>query len=191
MTDEKTQAHINLIRELDKLIAEGQWEGSLFYQSIGKKLRDFSEQLKHEYHLDEQTAPPSPQEMMTIVKQKSGLVEIYVSVYCAEGRTLKKWELILANLPKQVISRPIYKREKDVKDAINTKENPINDAYVIAYITEMDVLKPSFRDKQLVDRFGHELIKLKDNTLKEENITKFIHLTGEYAYRKGVLTKLS
>lgn len=187
--DEKTQAHINLIRELDKLIAEGQWEGSLYYQSIGKKLRDFSDELKNEYHIDEST-PSTPQEMMNAVKQKSGLVEIYVSVYCAEGRNLKKWEMILANLPKQVVSRPVYKREKDLKDAINTKENPINDAYVIAYVTEMDILKPSFRDKQLLDRFGHELLRLKDNTLKEENITKFIHLTGEYAYRKGILAKL-
>ena len=107
-----------------------------------------------------------------------------------EGRNLKKWEIVLANLPRQIIGRPIYKREKDIKETINTKENPVNDAYVIAYVTEMDILKPSFRDKALVDRFGHELLRLKDNILKVENITKLVHQTGNYTYRKGLLTKL-
>jgi intracellular multiplication protein IcmQ len=188
--DEKTQSHLDLIRELDELIVKGQWEGSLFYQAVGKKLREFSEQLKTEYQVDTEATFSSPNEMMDYVKQKAGLIEVFISVYCTEGRNIKKWELVLANLPKQIVSRPIYKKEKDIKDSINIKDNPVNDAYVVVYVTEMDILKPSFRDKVLADKFGHELLRLKEDALKPENITKLVHLTGEYAYRKGLLTKL-
>lgn len=189
--DDRTQYYVNLIRELDDLITKGNWDGSLFYQSIGRKLREFSEQYKKELNIQpEDIIPVTPTEMMDIVKQKSGLVEIYVSVYCTEGRNIKKWELVLSNLLRQIVSRPIYKREKDIRDVINSKENAINDAYVVAYVTEMDILKPSFRDKALLDRFGHELMRLKDDALKSENITKLMHQSGEYAYRKGNLIKL-
>lgn len=187
--DDETKYNLELIRALDQMIADGNWEGGLFFQAAGKKLRALSAELKAELQLAEEEQP-SATDIVDYVKQKSGLLEIYISVYCIEGRNIKKWEIVLANLPRQVVSRPVYKREKDIKETIHTKENPINDAYVVAYVTEMDILKPSFRDKALVDRFGHELLRLKDNALKPENITKLIHLTGEYVYRKGMLTKL-
>lgn len=187
--DEETKYNLELIRALDQMIADGNWEGGLFFQAAGKKLRTLSAELKTELQLTEDKQP-SAIEIVDYVKQKSGLLEIYISVYCIEGRNIKKWEIVLENLPRQIVSRPIYKREKDIKETINAKENPVNDAYVVAYVTEMDILKPSFRDKALVDRFGHELLRLKDNALKSENITKLVHLTGEYAYRKNLLTKL-
>ncbi len=187
--DEDTKHSLELIRALDQMIADGNWEGGLFFQAAGKKLRALSEELKAELQLTE-AEQPSATAIIDYVKQKSGLIEIYISVYCTEGRNIKKWEIVLANLPRQVVSRPIYKREKDIKETIHTKENPVNDAYVVAYVTDMDILKPSFRDKAIVDRFGHELLRLKDNALKPENITKLVHLTGEYTYRKNILAKL-
>jgi len=187
--DQDTEHSLELIRALDEAIAKGHWEGGLFFQAAGKKLRDLSEKLKKELNFEDEKHP-SPVEMMDYVKQKSGLVEVYIAVYCAEGSSILRWEAVLGTLPKQVVGRPIYKREKDIKDIIAAKENPINDGYIIAYITEMDILKPSFREKVSLDRFGHELIRLKDNTLKLENITKLIHLSGEYAYKNGKLTRL-
>src|SRR5688572_1179808 len=120
--DEETKHNLELIRALDKMIADGNWEGGLFFQAAGKKLRALSQELKAELQL------PSEQEvtisdMAAFVKQKSGLIEIFISVYCTEGRNIKKWELVLGSLPKQIVSRPVYKREKDIKETINTKEN--------------------------------------------------------------------
>lgn len=181
---------VELIRELDKLIAEGQWDGSIFYQTVGKKLRDFSEQVKKDLNIDD-TLPVTPTDILESLKQKSGLIEVYISVYCTEGRNINKWESVLSTLPKQIVSRPIYKRQKDIKGLIDAKENPVNDAYVFAYVTDMDILKPSFHEKMLLDRFGHELVRLKENALKLDNITKFVHLTGEYAFIKNKLTRLS
>lgn len=187
--DQDIEHTLELIRALDEAIAKGNWEGGLFFQAAGKKLRTLSEKLKKELE-DNGQKPPTAEEMIDLAKQKSGLVEVYISVYCTEGRSIPRWESVLGNLPKQVVGRPIYKREKDVKDIIRTKENPVNDGYVVAYITEMDILKPSFKEKAAVDRFGHELIRLKDNVLKPENITKLIHLMGDFSYRNGKLAKL-
>jgi intracellular multiplication protein IcmQ len=187
--DEDTKYTLELIRALDQMIADGNWEGGLFFQAAGKKLRALSAELKAELQLNEEKQS-NVVEIIDYMKQKRGLIEIYISVYCTEGRNVKKWEIVLSSLPRQVVSRPIYKREKDIKETIHIKENPINDAYVIAYVTDMDILKPSFRDKTMVDRFGHELLRLKDHALKPENITKLVHTTGEYTYRKNLLTKL-
>src|SRR5690348_13502432 len=155
--DEDKKHSLELIRALDQMIADGNWEGGLFFQAAGKKLRILSAELKAELQLTEEQQP-SAAEVIDYVKQKSGLIEIYISVYCIEGKNMKKWEIVLENLPRQIVSRPIYKREKDIKETIHTKENPINDGYAVAYVTDMDILKPSFRDKALVDRFGHELL---------------------------------
>ena len=187
--DEDTTLSLELIRALDEAIATGNWEGGLFFQAAGKKLRDLSDELKKEFHVDTE-APITPEDFIDYAKQKSGLIEIYISIYCAEGTNIRKWEAVLANLSKQIIGRPIYKREKDIKEAIQAKGNPINDAYVIAYVTEMDILKPSFREKLITDRYGHELLRLNDNALKIDSITKFVHLTGEYTYRKNQLIRL-
>lgn len=188
--DDRTKYNLELIRALDNLIAQGQWEGGLFFQAAGKKLRDLSTRLKQELQLDIKEEL-TPTEMRDYIKQHSGLIEVYISLYSAEGNNLRKWESILISLPKQVISRPIYKREKDLKETLAVKTTAINDAYAVAYISEIDILKPSFRDKVPVDRFGHELLLLKENSLKTDNITKFVHVTGEYTYRKGVLSKLN
>lgn len=187
--DEETKYNLELLRALDQLIAEGQWEGGLFFQAAGKKLRELSEQLKQELEIDANNQPSATQ-MADFIKQRSGLVEIFISLYSAEGNNIRKWEVVLATLTKQLVSRPIYKREKDIRDIINAKENPVNDAYAIVYVTEDSVIKPTFRDKQPVDRFGHELLVLKENSLKSENISQLVHLTGRYAYQNGSLSKV-
>jgi Dot/Icm secretion system protein IcmQ len=188
--DERKKIGLQLIHGLDKVIAEGHWEGGLLFQAAGKKLRDLREKLQQEFSIDIDNEA-SPTEMKDILKQQSGLIEIFISLYNADGRNVKKWELVLASLTKQLVSHAIYKKEKDIKDTISAKENPINDAYVVAYVSEMDILTPSFRDKKLLDRFGHELISIKENALKNENITKLVHLSGEYSYHKGQLTKIT
>lgn len=187
--DEK-EHYVELIRIFDKMIAEGNWEGGLFFQVAGNKLKDFRDQLKKKINIDTGNSEPTPAEMANYIKQRSGLIEVYIALYSAEGNNLRKWEVVLSNLTRQLVNRPIYKREKDIQDIIKTKENPINDAYAIAYVSETDIIKFSAHDKPVLDRFGHELVSLKEGALKVENITKFVHLAGEYSYNKGNLTKL-
>lgn len=147
--DEK-EHYVELIRIFDKMIAEGNWEGGLFFQVAGNKLKDFRDQLKKKINIDTGNSEPTPAEMANYIKQRSGLIEVYIALYSAEGNNLRKWEVVLSNLTRQLVNRPIYKREKDIQDIIKTKENPINDAYAIAYVSETDIIKFSAHDKPVL-----------------------------------------
>ncbi len=46
-----TEYNLEMIRALDEAIAKGHWEGGLFFQAAGKKLRDLSEKLKKEFQI--------------------------------------------------------------------------------------------------------------------------------------------
>lgn len=119
---------------------------------------------------------------------RSGQQEVYVSLYSSDGTNLQSWERIIANLPRQMISRPIYSDEEQVRALIKSKENKVNEGYVAIYINKTDII-PLSQDKTLYDRLGSPLLTLKDRSLNTENITRFIHTSGQYTYYKGRLTK--
>jgi hypothetical protein len=55
--DQDTEHSLELIRALDEAIAKGHWEGGLFFQAAGKKLRDLSERLKKELNFEDEKHP--------------------------------------------------------------------------------------------------------------------------------------
>ena len=186
--DEDTKVNLELIKILETAITEGKWDGGLFFQAAGKKLRDLRDRIKSEINID--VAQPLTQAAVNTVIKYSGLIDIYVSLYNAEGQNIYKWENILTTISRQAITRPIYKKEKDVREVITAKENQTNDAYIIAYVNETSITK-TITGKPLLDRFGHELLVLKENSIVTNNIAKFIHSSGEYSYEKGKLVKLT
>lgn len=188
MEDEE-KLRVELLKTLDAAINEGQWEGSLFFQAAGKKLRDLRDSIKKELNVDIENQPIT-KAVVEQAKQFSGLIDVYVSLYSAEGNNINKWEIILSNISRQAISRPIYKKEKDIREMISAKENSTTDAYIIAYVSENTITK-SLTGKPLLDRYGHELLVLKENAIRTENIAKFIHKSGEYGYEKGRLVRLA
>ena len=103
---------------------------------------------------------------------------------------MQSWERILMNLPKQMISRPIYDDEADIVALIKTKENKNNEAYVSMYISQGDILTIS-ADRTPVDKLGKSLLTLKDKSLSLDNINFFVHQTGTYQYKQGRLIKNS
>lgn len=186
--DEDTKINLELIKILETAISEGKWDGGLFFQAAGKKLRDLRDRIKSEINID--VAEPMTQAAVNTVMKYSGLIDVYVSLYSAEGVNISKWETILTTISRQAITRPIYKKEKDVREVISAKEYQANDAYIIAYVNENSITK-TITGKPLLDRFGHELMVLKENSIVVDNIAKFIHSSGEYSYEKGKLSKLA
>lgn len=186
LTDQQSKA---ILEALDEAIETGPWEESSFLRVIGKNLREIregfanrvsggrgSEKSRAESHLKKQTA------------MRVGLQEVYIALYSSEGGNIQSWERILANLPRHMISRPIYANEEAVKYLIKSKENKMNEAYVAIYINESDILAVS-PDKTIIDKFGKPLMNLKDKTLNLENISRFVHMLGVYHYHKGRLIK--
>ncbi len=184
LSDEQNEV---ILKALNDAIENGPWDKSNFLRIIGKNLveirDDFvkqlgasSQQLTAESHLANRIA------------LRSGQQEVYISLYSYDGTNMQSWERIVTNLPKQMISRPIYASEDDVKAIIKTKENKQNEAYVAIYINQSDILSLS-PDKSSVDKLGKILLSLKDKSLNLDNISRFMHISGAYRYSNGRLIK--
>lgn len=188
MKDELTeQQTLAILKALEEAIETGPWEESNFLRVIGKNLReirdDFVEQLGGSQGADKVKA-----ESIDRAEPPPGRQEVFIALYSSEGNNLQAWERILQNLPRQIISRPIYAEEEAVKSLIKSKENKINEAYVGIFINQTDVLSVA-QDKIPLDKFGKPLLSLKDRTLNLEYVTRFVHYSGIYSYVRGRLIK--
>jgi intracellular multiplication protein IcmQ len=184
-SDEQSEA---ILKALNEAIDKGPWDQSNFLKVIGKNLNEIRDgflsqlgarskfQLKAESHLANRIA------------LRSGQQEIYISLYSSDGGNMQTWEKIVGNLPKQMISRPIYADEEDIKAILKIKENKLNEAYVAIYINRTDILSLP-PDRCSFDKLGKALLNLKDKTLNLENISRFVHQSGVYRYDKGHLIK--
>ena len=167
--DENLDRAKKTLQALDDALAAGPWTETSFIIIVGKKLRVLRDHLAHRAHL---TASHKL---------------VYISLYSLEGANIASWERIIANLQRQIVSRPVYTNEEDAQNIIKTKEKKINEAYVSFYVTEVDVLElPA--DKIPLDKLGKPMLVLKDNAINLENIEYFFHLSGKYRYSRGQLT---
>ncbi len=190
LTDEEVQKSLEVLKALDKAIEGGPWDKSLLLKAIGKKLQDAREHFIQDLDLKniiDQVAVFQAAAATEPVLH-ADFVEVYVSLYQAHGADMQKWATILASLTQLSITRPTYKNEQDVVASIHAKAFQANDSYVVVKIRKDDVL-PAPEGKTPVDRFGRELMVLKENVIRPQNITRFVHLTGEYRFANGMLTK--
>lgn len=181
-----------LIAVLDNVIEKGHWEDTLFLQATGKKLREFRERLRNELDISEEETLKSQNPAHRYIQKKhmgqEGLL-VFILIYCAEGTNIKQWEQVISTLATHSMTRPIYKNEEDVQSIIRTKENKHNDAYVALSIKESDI-SPPFTNKTPIDRYGNDLIVLKEGSVHHNNIEFFVHSSGRYIFQNGKLVKL-
>lgn len=185
LSEEQSQA---ILKALDDAIEHGPWDKSNFLRVIGKNLQDIRDGFYSK------TTPLNHREAKIAaniagrLKLHNDQQEVFIALYSSDGANLQSWERIITNLPKQMISRPIYAAEDDVKNFIKTKDNKNNDAYASFYINPSDILMlPT--EKTHLDKLGKSLLTLKDNALSLENFECFVHVSGEYQFEKGRLIK--
>lgn len=192
MKDELTEEQVKAILDaLDETIASGPWEESVFLRVIGKNLREIRNNFAKELDMKAEVKNQLEQSLSgRFIKStlSADQREVFISLYSSEGSNIQAWERILGNLPKQVTSRPIYSNEFDIQDVIKSKENKVNEAYVVFYVNKNDILTLQ-PDKISMDKRGKQLMSLKDRALKIENIIRFVHMSIEYNYHKGRLVK--
>jgi intracellular multiplication protein IcmQ len=191
MKDELSEQQTGaILKALDEAIAEGPWEDSNFLRVIGKNLREIRASFYSELNTDGKEKARVASHLANRVALRSGQQEIFIALYSSNGNNLQTWEKILMNLPRQMISRPIYADEEDVKALIRTKVNKNNEAYVSMYISQNDILSLPV-DKTSMDKLGKPLLTLKDKSLSLDNIHYFVHRTGTYHFHQGKLVKNS
>ena len=186
LTKEQTDG---ILKALEDAIELGPWEASNFLRVIGKNLREIRDGFVNQLHAAGQEKSKNMPHLANRIALRSGQQEIFISLYSSDGENLQSWERILGSLPTQMISRPIYVNEEDVKALIRTKEHKINEAYVSIYISQNDILTLP-PDKIPLDRLGKPLLTLKAKSIRLENINRFVHKTGTYHYSYGRLKKI-
>jgi intracellular multiplication protein IcmQ len=191
MKDELSDLQTNaILQALNDAIEQGPWDESNFLRAIGKNLREIRDGFSNQVNATEINQSKMIAQFAKKTALRSGQQEIFIALYSSEGTKLQSWERILINLPKQMISRPIYADEADVRAIIRTKENKHNEAFVSMYINHSDVLQLP-PDKIPRDKLGKPLLTLKDKSLALDNIHQFVSAMGTYQYIHGRLVKIS
>ncbi|MBA2657023.1 MAG: Dot/Icm secretion system protein IcmQ [Tatlockia sp.] len=190
MKNELTKQQSKAILEaLDEAIETGAWDESNFLRALGKNLKGIRDNFAKQLNAKDDLAQSINELAATTLSMKrESQQEVFIALYSSEGHNIQTWERILANLPRQIISRPIYANEEDLIFSIKSKENKNNEAYVAVYISQADILK-LHQDKIPFDKFGKPLLSLKDRTVNLDNVTRFVHISGTYSFAKGRLIK--
>lgn len=189
MEDDNLNKAKKTLEALDDALISGPWDESGFVIMIAKKLRLIRDDLAAKIAKQEEGELSSPEYLAHRAHLSASHKLVYVSLYSLDGVELNSWERILANLQRQIVSRPVYAAEEDVQNIIKTKEKKINEAYVAFYVSEPDILQLS-PDKTPLDKLGKQMLVLRDNAINLENIDYFVHLSGKYRYVRGRLIKL-
>lgn len=179
-----------ILKALDYAIQNGPWDKSNFLRSIGNRLIGIRDNFSKKINMRSQSQIQSDANLANRLALRGNQQEVFISLYTSDGSNIQSWERIIINLPRQMISRPIYGSEEQVQELIKSKENKQNEAYVGIYINNTDIIHLA-PDKILHDRLGNPLLTLKDRSLDLENITRFVHISGVYKYSRGRLIKES
>lgn len=186
LTKQQTDAVLNA---LNTALEKGPWDQSNFLKIIGKNLREIRDEFANEIESSTQK-PESNTYLANRIALRRGQKKVYIALYSSDGANLRSWEQILANIPRQMISRPIYADENDVIAIIKTKEFRVNEAYVSIYIGDNEILEIS-ADKLPIDKLGKPLLSLKNKALNVDNIIFFVHESITYEYTQGRLIKVT
>lgn len=186
VSDKQVNAVLASLRDL---LERGPWSNSAFLRVLGKKLQKGHDEFAERAGRAEQAKFHKTTEHKQTQGPSETQQEVFVALYTSDGGNLESWEKILINLPRQAISRPVYAEKQAIEKVFKERRNHLNEAYVMMYVAR-DAILPTAMDKTLKDRFGTELLTLKNKALMLENIIRFVHATGEYRYKKGRLIRM-
>lgn len=111
-----------ILKALDYAIQNGPWDKSNFLRSIGNRLIGIRDNFAKKISARSQAQIRADTHLANRLALRSGQQEVFVSLYSSDGSNLQSWERIIANLPRQMISRPIYANEEQVQALIKSKE---------------------------------------------------------------------
>jgi Dot/Icm secretion system protein IcmQ len=170
-----------LVNAIDKVITEGNWEGSLFFRNILKRLEKLREFVITELSDTEEQAAEDIVEQENL-KEQQGYKKVYIAIYQAKGEQLAGWFTAVKNLDEYYVSRPAYLHENHAQEMINAKRSR-NDAYVAVWIHQDNILATD----KMHDKLGHELLTLREGSINVENIIEFVHDKNRYCFTENKL----
>lgn len=177
-----------LLEALNEVMEKGQWHSSLFLRNILKQLQELHMQVTHEFtEVDEEEREEAItnnlQQRQALAEEREGYQRAYITLYQAYSDQLDRWFTAIKMLDKYSASRAAYHSVQDVENMIRQKQSKC-DAYVIVWVKETDIL-PVGEAGVLKDRWGYELMTLKEGSFSLKNVIEFVHdgkhycLTGQ------------
>ncbi|MFT3742027.1 MAG: Dot/Icm secretion system protein IcmQ [Gammaproteobacteria bacterium] len=168
---------------IDTALVQGNWESSLLFKNMHKRL------LAMRAFVVEQLTEAAPAEETLLEKVdddafwlENGYQPVYLALYQTDGHKLNNWNGALASLKNYCVSRPAYIQEEHVSELVRSKRSR-NEAYIKVWVKSEDVVTTT----AMIDRFGHEVITIKENSARAENIIKFYHDNEEYRFKENQL----
>jgi intracellular multiplication protein IcmQ len=173
-----------LMSALRQLLAAGDWLSSILLQTFSKEWEKHCQEIQEWLNDNNKAAELSKTSLQSL--GTAGKILVYVSLYQTEGNNLQKWTNTLKMLGHYSQTRPIYRQEEHMQVIIRTKAEQQREAYAIVEINENDIL-PSSVGRTVVDRLDHELLTLKRDAIKSENIIQFVHNGNHYDFVENQL----
>lgn len=177
-----------LVNILSNVLRDAQWDSSLFLRTVKKRLEDVVKEAKTILlSIDDNQKKNVHQELYDghFIKCKDDHIRVYILLYQIDGSKIVNWQNAIKSLVNYNISRPTYTKEEHVCELIKSKKNFDNHGYVIIDIEKTDFYS---QEEPLYDMFNHEMLILKENVLKFQNIRGFVYgLKKIYTYQMGEL----
>lgn len=182
--EQNVEFNRELLAILNELLEAGDWESSLFLKVASKRIRALRDETQ--ILLEQATTQRSPQASSDVLRE--GYMNVYISLYQADGNDIKKWQNTLKGLAVNNVGRPVYPNDEHVKAGIRARGNQPCEGYATVQIKVSDIIKmPDGRTPK--DRYGNELLTVRENAVSLDNIKEFVHANGQlYYFREGKLT---
>lgn len=160
-----------LLDILETLLKTGNWEASLFLKASANRLRELKVEAARLARIEE------TKDALTnvAVLQKAlppGYLQVYISLYQVDSANLLTWHRTIKSLVEHSVTRPVYRNEAFVQEFVRSKTDIDHHGYAIVQINTNDILKI---EPAPIDPFGHELLVLRENAVKVENIVGFVY----------------
>ncbi|HSW69337.1 MAG TPA: type IVB secretion system protein IcmQ [Gammaproteobacteria bacterium] len=131
-------------------------------------------------HLEEQAGVLKTQEPVEKQEDVKDKTLAYVYLYNAQGALLRSWLTLLTPrvFYEYSINRPIYHERSFIESLIRTKANKQQHAYLTVKINQNDII--SLAESAPKDTVGNPLVKIREGSLRFENLVMFTHNGQDY-----------
>ncbi|MBT4884658.1 MAG: type IVB secretion system protein IcmQ [Legionellales bacterium] len=168
-----------IIENLDVLIENKDWESSLALKVIQGRIVTYRDSLAQE--IDEWQVSSGERCSVTnsiSPKLADDEAAIFICLYKNFGDNIQLWERSLVNFSDNVLGRPIYSCEKEAQKFISGKVNREPEGFIEIWVKK-DMLISMPPEKTLHDKYGSELLSLKQAALMQEKIMYFTSGVGD------------
>lgn len=171
-----------IVKAVDDILAQDNWEDSLFLRNCLRPLKEIREEAKMIIKT-EKARTNTKRPAFVLGNMKVTYEKVYIALFQSRGYELKQWELQLRSIQSHLVGRPVYRKEEEVQAAIRLKNAPDQEAYIEV---EVDAKKIQ-SDLTRQDHYGHALLSLAHDAVNPNHIRSFVHAGKRYDFQEGKL----